>query len=231
MTDMKVDSLPSGAPQAQDMPPPDGPLSRARPGRERILAAIRAAGIVEFSRHGLRGTSTQAIAERAGLTKPQLYYYIAGKEALYEELLLQVLHEWKVVFAFEDTNHPAHVLTDYIRQKLDHAFDNPEISRIFTREVLDGGHNLERYWPNARAWTQKKVDVINGWIARGQIPRMDAHLLLMHIWALTQHYADFALQVRVMQGLPPNAPLDREAITREVTTFVLRGCGIPPDTD
>jgi TetR/AcrR family transcriptional regulator len=231
MTDLKVDTLPSGTPQAQDMPTPDGPLSRTRPGRERILAAIRAAGIAEFSRHGLRGTSTQAIADRAGLTKPQLYYYIAGKEALYEELLLQVLHEWKVVFGFEDTNHPAHVLADYIRKKLDHAFDNPEISRIFTREVLDGGRNLERYWPNARAWTQKKVDIINDWIARGQIPRMDAHLLLMHIWALTQHYADFALQVRVMQGLPPDAPLDREAIAREVTAFVLRGCGILPDTD
>jgi TetR/AcrR family transcriptional regulator len=231
MTDLKVDTLPSGAPQAQDMPTPDGPLSRTRPGRERILAAIRAAGIAEFSRHGLRGTSTQAIADRAGLTKPQLYYYIAGKEALYEELLLQVLHEWKVVFGFEDTNHPARVLTDYIRKKLDHAFDNPEISRIFTREVLDGGRNLERYWPNARAWTQKKVDIINDWIARGLIPPMDAHLLLMHIWALTQHYADFALQVRVMQGLPPDAPLDREAIAREVTAFVLRGCGILPDTD
>lgn len=214
---------------AQDMPAPEGPLSRARPGRERIMAAIRAAGIAEFSLNGLKGTSTQAIAERAGLTKPQLHYYIAGKEELYEELLMQVLHEWKVVFAFEDSvNDPARVLDHYIRKKLDHAFDNPEISRIFTREVLDGGRNLEQYWPNARLWTQKKVDIINGWIARGLIPPMDARLLLMHIWALTQHYADFALQVRVMQGLLPDAPLDRDAIAREVTGFVLRGCGIDP---
>ena len=41
------------------------------------------------------------------------------------------------------------------------------MSRIFTREVLDGGRNLERYWPNSRLWTQKKIDIINGWIARG----------------------------------------------------------------
>lgn len=142
---------------AQQMPAPDGPLSRARPGRERILAAIRSAAIAEFSLHGLKGTSTQAIAARAGLTKPQLHYYIAGKEELYEELLMQVLHDWKVVFSFEEhANDPGAVLGDYIRKKLDHAFDNPEISRIFTREVLDGGRNLERYWPNARAWTQRR---------------------------------------------------------------------------
>ncbi len=225
---MKVDTATaSPPPTGQEMPAPDGPLSRARPGRERILAAIRVAAITEFSLHGVKGTSTQAIAERAGLTKPQLHYYIAGKEELYEELLMQVLHEWKVVFSFKDSvNDPARVLADYIRKKLDHAFDNPEISRIFTREVLDGGRNLERYWPNARVWTQKKVDIINGWIARGLVRPMDARLLLMHTWALTQHYADFAVQVRVMQGLPPDAALDREAITREVTAFILRGAGI-----
>ncbi len=229
---MKVDAAPTlAAPIAQDMPAPDGPLSRTRPGRERIMAAIREAAIAEFSLHGLKGTSTQAIAERAGLTKPQLHYYISGKDELYEELLMQVLHDWKVVFSFEAANDPARVLATYIRAKLDHAFDNPEISRIFTREVLDGGRNLERYWPNARAWSQKKIDIINGWMARGLIPPMDARLLLMHIWALTQHYADFALQVRVMHGLPPDAPLPRETITREVTAFILRGCGLTPPAD
>lgn len=220
---------PRSAKPATDMPPPDGPLSRSRPGRERILAAIRAAAITEFSLHGLKGTSTQAIAERAGITKPQLHYYIAGKEELYGELLMQVLHDWKVVFAFDSANNdPAKVLSDYVRQKLDHALDNPEMSRIFTREVLDGGRNLERYWPNARDWTQKKVNIINGWMAKGLLPPMDAHLLLMHIWALTQHYADFALQVRVMRGQAPDAPLERALITREVIQFVLRGCGLPP---
>ncbi|CAN5919024.1 HTH-type transcriptional regulator RutR [soil metagenome] len=224
---MNLEIANSRAVGAQQMPAPEGPLSRARPGRERIMSAIREAAVAEFSLHGLKGTSTQAIAARAGLTKPQLHYYIAGKEELYEELLMQVLHDWKVVFSFEDhAKDPATVLGDYIRKKLDHAFDNPEISRIFTREVLDGGRNLDRYWPNARAWTQKKVDIINGWIARGQMRPLDARLLLMHIWAMTQSYADYALQTRVMLGLPPDAPIDREPIARELVTFVLHGCGL-----
>ena len=212
---------------AEAMPAPNGPLTRAgrRAGRERILAAIREAAIAEFSLHGLKGTSTQAIARRAGLTKPQLHYYIAGKEELYEELLMSVLHEWKVVLGFDTrSSEPGAVLADYVRQKLDHALDHPEISRIFTREILDGGHNLVRFWPNARAWTQRKVDIIDDWIARGLIRPLDARMLLMHIWAMTQHYADFAIQVRVLMGQAPDEPLDREAITREVVSFVLRGC-------
>lgn len=216
-----------GTPPSQEMPAPDGPLSRARPGRERILAAIRAAAITEFSLHGLKGTSTQAIAQRAGLTKPQLHYYIAGKEELYSELLMQVLHEWKVVFSFDEhANDPARVLAAYVRQKLDHAFDKPEMSRIFTREVLDGGRNLERFWPMSRQWTQKKIDIIDGWIARGLMRPLDGRLLLQHIWAMTQYHADYALQVRSMGGLPEDAHIDREPIARELIGFVLAGCGM-----
>ena len=198
----------------------------ARQNRERLLAAIRAAAIEEFSQNGLKGTSTQAIAERAGLTKPQLHYYIHGKEELYEELLMSVVQDWKGMFDAA-SNDPAKVLGDYIRSKLQLAFDKPEISRIFTREVLDGGKNLDRFWPDSRKNTREKVNVINGWIARGLMQPVDAYVLLMSIWATTQFYADSALQVQQLRkpgqrGWMP----DREGLTKEVTAFVLRGCGI-----
>jgi TetR/AcrR family transcriptional regulator len=197
-----------------------------RAGRERIMAAIRAAAIAEFSQKGLKGTSTQAIAQRAGLTKPQLHYYIRGKEELYEELLTSVVADWKGMFDAGSTD-PAKVLGDYIRSKIHLAFDKPEISRIFTREVLDGGRNLDKFWPDSRERTLEKVAVINGWIARGLMKPMDAHTLLMSIWAMTQFYADSALQVQ--QLLKPGEPgwtPDRDALVEELTGFILRGCGI-----
>ena len=79
-------------------------LSRAKQGRERILGAIREAAIAEFSRHGFKGASTKAIAERAGLTKPQLHYYISSKEELYEELLYSVLNGWSGAFIFDSNS-------------------------------------------------------------------------------------------------------------------------------
>jgi TetR/AcrR family transcriptional regulator len=198
----------------------------ARANRERVMAAIRAAAIAEFSQNGLKGTSTQAIAERAGLTKPQLHYYIKGKEELYEELLMSVVQDWKGLFDAGSTD-PAKVLGDYIRSKLNLAFDKPEISRIFTREVLDGGKNLDKFWPDARKNTREKVNVINGWIARGLMKPVDAHTLIMGIWAMTQFYADSGLQVQQLRkaGQPGWTP-DREQLAQELTAFVLRGCGI-----
>lgn len=198
----------------------------ARQSRERVLAAIRAAAIAEFSQNGLNGTSTQAIAERAGLTKPQLHYYIEGKQELYEELLMSIVSDWKGMFD-AGSNDPGRVLGDYIRSKIHLAFDKPEISRIFTREVLDGGHNLEQFWPDARNQTRNKVDAINGWIARGLMQPVDAHTLLFSIWATTQFYADSALQVQQLRKPGEDGWMpDREALVEELTRFVLRGCGI-----
>ena len=190
------------------------------------MAAIRDAAIEEFSQHGLKGTSTQAISQRAGLTKPQLHYYIAGKEALYAELLESAMQAWKIEFAPPHLHDPAQILADYIRKKLDHAFDQPAISRVFTREILDGGHNLGHYWPKARSWLDQEVAIINGWIARGWMRPMNARLLLMHIWALTQHHADFALQLREFCGSDAQTQPDRHTVANELIPFILRGCGL-----
>lgn len=209
---------------------PVGPADKVprntRRSRQQMMAAIHAAAIAEFSENGLKGTSTQAIAARAGLTKPQLHYYIQGKEELYGELLMSVVSDWKGMFA-ADSSDPAKVLGDYIRSKIHVAFDKPEVSRIFTREVLDGGHNLEKFWPDSRRRTRQKVAVINEWIARGLMKPVDPHTLLMSIWAMTQFYADSAVQVQ--QLLEPRQPAwtpDRDRLVKELTTLILRGCGI-----
>ena len=70
--------------------------------------------------------------------------------------------------------------------------------------------------------------MINGWIARGLMRPVDAHTLLMTIWATTQFYADSALQVQMLlkPGQPGWQP-EREALVEQLTDFVLRGCGIP----
>lgn len=215
------------------MTPPDhdaAGTSRNKQGRERILASIREAAITEFSRHGYKGASTKAIAERAGLTKPQLHYYISSKEELYEELLYSVLHGWSGAFIFDPlSDDPKTVLSSYVRKKLDYALDNPGLSRIFTTEVLGGGRNLGKYWPVALKSTQQKVALIERWIREDRMRSLDPMVLLMQIWGMTQHYADYGVQVHIMLGLGPDEPIDREPIAREITNFVLLGCGIAPD--
>ena len=68
----------------------------------------------------------------------------------------------------------------------------------------------------------------SGWIDQGRLRPLDPLLLMMNIWSLTQHYADFDVQVRYMLRLRPGEPLDREHIAEEVVAFVLHGCGLAP---
>jgi TetR/AcrR family transcriptional regulator len=198
---------------------------RGRIARERMLDVIRSAAIGEFSEKGFSGATTQAIAVRAGMKKTQLHYYIAGKEELYEELLQQVLTLWNDIMRFDPAlTGPSAVLSQYIRNKLHFSFTQPALSRIFTSEVLSGGHYLEKYWPQAIGNIHQKETLINQWIEQGMLRPLDARLFIMHIWAITQYYADFAVQVKKMYRDTQDSPATQEHIIREVTDLVLRGC-------
>lgn len=62
--------------------------------RETILEA---AGPL-FLKHGVRGTSMEAIARAAGIAKPTLYAYYADKQAVFEALLQKLVAGWRADF-------------------------------------------------------------------------------------------------------------------------------------
>ena len=65
---------------------------------EKVNTALDSgAALEQFSLHGLRGTSTQEIADRAGISKQQLHYYIESKDALYESLLRRTMQHWRQI--------------------------------------------------------------------------------------------------------------------------------------
>ncbi len=57
--------------------------------------AIRNAAAELFAEKGFTATSTREICERAGITKPVLYYHFGNKEQLYEELVRDSYHEYR----------------------------------------------------------------------------------------------------------------------------------------
>ncbi|MCE8467956.1 TetR family transcriptional regulator C-terminal domain-containing protein, partial [Rhodovulum sulfidophilum] len=50
--------------------------------------------------------------------------------------------------------------------------------------------------------------VIAGWARAGRIAPVDPYHLIFSIWALTQHYADFDVQVRAVLGEDKEDPFD-----------------------
>ncbi|MGI6856209.1 TetR family transcriptional regulator C-terminal domain-containing protein [Mesorhizobium sp. 1B3] len=199
--------------------------------RRKVHEAIRQAAIDEFAANGFSGTSTQAIATRAGLTKAQLHYYISSKEELYEKILLEIMDEWRDIFFISSSEgEPEKVIREYIRKKLEFGWKQPNASRVFSNEVAAGAPFLRKHWLQSLHAAHDAASIFQSWIDRKLILPVDPLLFQVHMWAVTQHYADFGQQVRVMVGGDEQAELDREHIVEEVSTLFLRACGIPAKT-
>lgn len=195
--------------------------------RQKIREAIREAAIEEFSANGMVGASTQAIARRAGLSKPQLHYYISSKEELYEETLLYIIDKWSnLFFLSSQSDDPKAVISDYIAIKIRHALAEPEVCRLFANEVARGASMLRRHWSASREAVEKAAVIIRSWVADGKIKPVDPYLFQMEMWAVTQHFADYEAQVRFMLDLADDEPIDEDRLIKEVTALFLRHCGL-----
>ncbi len=192
--------------------------------RGELRDVIRAAAIAEFAEHGLRGASTQGIADRAGISKTKLHYYIDSKEELYQQALDHITGIWGDLFEGISLDHgPQAFLSDYIARKIRFSLDHPAEVRMFAGEVMRGAPMLHNHWAGSREATRRAAARIEGWIAAGLIRRVDPMLLQVHIWAMTETYAVMGTEVRFMLGLAEGAVLDVGHIVEEVTQMVWNG--------
>ncbi|MEJ8561908.1 TetR family transcriptional regulator C-terminal domain-containing protein [Yoonia sp. GPGPB17] len=170
--------------------------------QQRNRAAILSAGLDVFSQFGFRGTTLDQIAEAAGLSKPNLLYYFASKEAIHAALLERLLETWlDPLKALDGAGDPVAEIMGYARRKLAMSRDYPRESRLFANEVLQGAPRIENILKNdLKALVDEKARIIKAWVDEGKIADIDPHHLIFSIWALTQHYADFDVQVRAVLG-------------------------------
>lgn len=170
--------------------------------QQRNRANILSAGLDMFSQYGFRGTTLDQIAEAAGLSKPNLLYYFPSKDAIYTALLERLLETWLVPLEQLDRNgDPVAEILGYTQRKLDMSRDYPRESRLFANEILQGApHIADHLSGDLRRLVDEKAKVIRGWAEAGKIAKIDPHHLIFSIWALTQHYADFDVQVRAVMG-------------------------------
>lgn len=170
--------------------------------QQKNRAVIMAAGLDVFSKYGLRGATLDQIADAAGLSKPNLLYYFPSKDAIYIALLERLLDTWlDPLRAMKDDGDPVEELVAYTQRKLDMSRDYPRESRLFANEILQGApHIADHLGGDLRQLVDEKATVIRTWIDAGKINAVDPHHLIFSIWSLTQHYADFDVQVRTVLG-------------------------------
>lgn len=162
--------------------------------------AILEAALVVFSQFGFRGSTLDQIAKEAGLSKPNLLYYFKSKEAIFTEVLEGLLDTWlDPLREMKEDGDPIEEILAYMKRKLQMSRDFPRESRLFANEIIQGAprmmHAIEG---ELKELVDEKVKTIRKWAADGRIAETDPYHLIFSIWSLTQHYADFDVQVRAI---------------------------------
>lgn len=189
--------------------------------RNRIMSAA----LMLFSKHGVNGTTVEQIAEAGQVSKSNLLYYFASKEQLYIEVIQHLLDVWlSPLKSFEAHQDPIETLSDYIKVKLTLSRDHPAESKLFCMEVVQGAPLLlnELESPLCEL-VDAKVKVINSWIEQGKLLPVDPYHLIFSIWAITQHYADFNVQIKAVTGNDLNQPEFFNRTLASVKQIILGG--------
>lgn len=181
-----------------------------RPSRiqQRNRSLILDAALEVFSSHGFRGATLDQIAQKAGLSKPNILYYFDGKEDIHVTLLNQLMDTWlDPMRQIDPAGEPLEELLRYVRRKLEMSHEFPRESRLFANEIIQGAPRMAPHLETGlKPLVDEKAAVIQGWIDAGKLAPIDPRHLIFSIWATTQHYADFDVQVRVLtKGSDPEA--------------------------
>ncbi len=110
--------------------------------RERVLhAALECFGVF-----GFEGTSTRAVAERAGLSHPLLLYHFVSKEQLWHSTMEDVLSHYRQKLderlARTDRLNAAEGLRAFVENFVRFSARVPQLQRIMTQESTQGSERI-----------------------------------------------------------------------------------------
>ena len=190
---------------------------------------IQKAALEVFSEYGLRSATLDKIAAACGLTKPNILYYYSSKDEIYFEVLNGLLDEWVApLHEISREGVPIEELLGYMRAKLKMSKQKPKESKLFANEILHGAPLMQNILATSLKQTlDEKVAVIDHWVNEGKLAKVNGYHLFFSIWAMTQHYADFDVQVKAILDKKEDE-LFKEA-QEYLTNLLLRILSIPAE--
>jgi TetR/AcrR family transcriptional regulator len=123
-----------------------------------------------FSRYGYRGATVDQIAAASGMSKPNLLYYFRRKHDIYVAVLRRTLEMWlRPLEEISEAGDPAEELTRYIEKKLEFSRTNPQESRLFASEIIQGAPQLRPVLARqVHDLVESKAAVLKTWVAQGK---------------------------------------------------------------
>ena len=177
-----------------------------------------------FSLNGFRGATIDQIAEAAGLSKPNVLYYFASKDDIHKTLLTTLLDMWLApMIRIDPAGDPLEEVMAYVRAKLEMSRRFPRESRLFAYEILQGApHLTEILGGGLRDMVDRAAEILQGWMDEDRLAPVEPRHLIFSIWALTQHYADFDVQVRAVLGPGHDPFVEAEPFLDNLYRMMLR---------
>ncbi len=191
---------------------------------ERLI--LNAAEVI-FAAQGFKGTTISKVAQQAKIPKANIYYYFPTKDILYSHVIEDICDFWlQSDDFFDDLNSPAEILTRYINAKMDFSRSRPLGSRIWANEMIRGAQYTKDYVnKNVKNWLDDRIKIIQRWVDNGDIDPIDPRTLIYMIWATTQHYADFGMQIKILNGNKQLSDKQFETAKKNIVTIILKGIG------
>jgi TetR/AcrR family transcriptional regulator len=204
--------------------------SAAQGVRMRNHIKILSAAEEVFAEKGFDGATTQEIADRAGLPKANVHYYFRTKKDIYLAVMTSIMGPWLEAFqAISADDDPTEALSDYIRRKVMLSKERPLASRIFANEMIRGAPVLSQFLKSdLTKWIDEKADILRQWAKLGKMDPVPPEHLFFVIWAATQTYADFEVQVRSILRRDRLTSDDFDTASDFIATLILKGCGVRP---
>lgn len=193
--------------------------------QEANRTAILDAAVEVFATSGFRGATIDEIAARCGMSKPNLLYYFKSKQQIYQQVLEHTLEDWLTPFEKIDPNgDPVEELRRYITAKLKMSEKNPSASKLFANEIIHGAPVIGDFLKTTlKNLVDEKAKVIRHWVGEGKLAPIDPYHLIFMIWATTQHYADFDVQISSVVGTQTGRPGFYEQAGQAVLSIILNG--------
>ena len=138
-------------------------------GPERRRPEVLDAALKLFLKGGYDGTSMQAVANQAGVTKPVVYACFNSKDELFRALLAReeqrILGEITGAFEGADLSDPEKTLIDGFTGFLGAVDDSPEVYRLIFLGEGGGNAALAERIQRGRAEQAKRLSVLaKGWL-------------------------------------------------------------------
>jgi Transcriptional regulator len=186
-------------------------------------ARILDAAILLFSEKGFKGTTTRAIAERAGVNEALLFRHFKSKEDLYSALLNKKFHD------YESEVHPALVqagsqsvekaLADVAKLIIEKNRMDPSFFRMMLFSSLEN-HKLSRLFLQHRLPITEFLDeFFKAKIADGTLRLQNPGILSRAFLALVNHYI---LVSQIFQA-PEFYPVSEQSLMAQYINIFTRG--------